>query len=500
MYNKGSLPSFLLSTSPSHSISKAQVLSPKPSSLPPLQRSPKCSLNNESLVKNQNSIQLTNKHSILRSFVTVDKQDASLRDDSSLNRSFKRLSAAICLLRPNVQDPLSLKAKILDSMLPIKQLKIRSKCRSVDLAQEHWRQDENIKWAEKIGKKDKKRKNLEFQGFLNELFDALDEDRDGKLSPDELILPLLAYGITNDPSCVEKSLVYCFEGKKLSEIKIEKEKFISLFGDDTRTDKTLKALEHWTKKSLQDLENLLKARRLSLGLILRSETRIQEVVPKIFCTIDQYLSTIKGWWKDLAGSSTKKPKKKLQNIEFEKIHKSKFMDFLTSKNLVSNKIEAFRLASEVESAGMIFFSSFEKIFFRALLKSGLMNLATGLNNLQFAGGDNLGIRLLRCQRKFMVSGVAVKKSLMGVQGKMALNAVCRYRDEHEDCVRGRVMKDIQEELKKADEDIEDRIHGYLYRINEDAERYLDRWGNLKSVEDAWEIKEKVKNSFEKTFA
>ena len=370
------------------------------------------------------------------------------------------------------------------------------------MAQEHWREDENIKWAEKLGKIEKKRKNSEFQSFLNELFIVLDEDCDGKLSPDELILPLLGFGITKEPEYIEKSLVYCFEGKKLSEIQIEKEKFLSLFSEDNRTDNTIKALEYWTKRSLQEAENLLRARRLSMGLILRAETRIQEVVPKVFCTIDQYLSTIKNWWKDLTCTSTKdqKIRKSLHGGEFENIHKSRFMDFLASKNLVSNKIEAFRLASEIESAGMIFFSNFEKIFFRALLKSALMNLASGLNDFQFAGGDDIGIRLLRCQRKFMVSGVAVKKSLMGVQGKIALNAVCKYIGEHEGCVRGRVIKDVQEELKRADEDIEERVHGYLYRINEDAERYLDNFGNLRSVEDAWEIKEKVKNSFERTFA
>lgn len=496
MFPNGSIPSFLLSTSPSNSISKVKILSPKASTLPPLQHSPKRSLNNESLVKNQNYIKLSNKHSILRSFITVDKQDASLRDDTTLNRSFKRLSAAITLLRPTVQYPNELKAKITDTLLPIKHMKLRSKCRSVELAQNEWRTEENQIWAIKQGKTTKKKLNLNFQKFLCDLFEALDEDNNGKLSSDEFILPLLSYGVTNEPKYIEKALIHIFQGKDLDSIQIEKENFLSLFTEDSRADKVLQALEYWTKKTLNDAENLKKARRLSMGLILRTETRIEEVVPKTFCTIDQYVITIKQWWKDLVLSSNKV--KKTQNIELEKVHKSKLMEFLMSNNLVSNKIEAFAMICEIENSGFVVFVKFEQIFFKALLKSALMNLATGLNDKKFAGSDSLVARLFRCQRKFMVSGVGVKKSLLNVQGRLALNAVCKYQSEHENCVKNKIFRDVKSELRKADEDIEERMHGYLYRINEDAEQYLDQWGNLKSLEGMWEIRDKVKYSVEKT--
>jgi hypothetical protein len=344
-------------------------------------------------------------------------------------------------------------------------------------------------WRAKLNSTPKSRSKT-FQAFLLELFEALDEDHSNKLTADEFIMPLLAYGISSDPKYIEKALIQMFS-KDLSEIFIEKEQFLRLFVEDPRTENILKALEFHTRCYLNDVEKARVARRKSLGILTRTETRIEEVVPKVFCTIDQYLLIIKKWWKELTLC-----KNSLQD-ENEKIHKSKFMDFLTGKNLVSNKIEAFRLATTSERMGMIDFESFEKIFLKAILKSALINLAEGLNNKKFAGEDSLAIRLARCQRKFMVSGVGQKNTVLSLQGRQALQAVSRFQTYHIQSARNKAMVDVREVLRKDEEDADDKLLGYLYKINEDAEKFLDPWGNLKHGQKTWEIREKVRNSFEK---
>ena len=486
LHIKTSLLSFQQSTSPSLSPLKLALTqkSPKNSEISSLHHS----FDNESLIKNQKSIQLSNKHSILRSFVKVDREEASLRDDSSLNRSFKRMSAALRLIGPTTKDTAKLESTIVNSLIPIKHAKIRSKCRSVDLAQYKWVEEETSLWKNK--RSSPKSTNKDFQFFLKQLFEVLDEDHSECLTADEFILPLLSYGITSDPKFIEKALIDMYH-KEISEISLQKDHFLKLFEEDLRTEYILKSLEMHTRNYLENIEKKNIARMKSLG-IRRTETKIEDVVPKKFCTVDEYDKMIKTWWKELlVNCITAKDTK-------DKIHKSKFMDFLAAKNLVSNKIEAFRLVTTSERMGMIDFEAFEKVFLKAILKSALMNLAEGLNNKKFAGeGDSLAIKLSRCQRMFMVSGIGMKNTVLSMQGRQALGAISKYQANHKESSRARAMVDVRQILEKSEQDAEERLNGYLYKISEDAERFLDNWGSLKSNQNLWEIREKVRNSNEK---
>jgi hypothetical protein len=76
------------------------------------------------------------------------------------------------------------------------------------------------------------------------LFDALDDNGNGTLEPDELILPLLAMGISPDSKFIGKSLMTIYKTNDLSEIKIKRDEFTNIFRGDVRTDYILETLNN----------------------------------------------------------------------------------------------------------------------------------------------------------------------------------------------------------------------------------------------------------------
>ena len=134
-------------------------------------------------------------------------------------------------------------------------------------------------------------KSKNFRKFLKELFDALDEDNNKVLTPDEFIIPLLSYGVTTDPAYIEQALLVIFKAKSLSSIKIERDKFVDLFKDDSRNDTILEALQYHTNLLVSYEENVKIARKKTM--VNRSETRIEDAVPRIYCTIEDFIRMIK---------------------------------------------------------------------------------------------------------------------------------------------------------------------------------------------------------------
>ena len=497
---KGSFNSFNASTSPTiPSVSPSTKLirstSPKPlkestAQLPDLQHiiKPK-RLQDEALAKNQYILQLQNHHSILRSIISVDREEGSLRDDTSLNRSFNRISAGIKLVGKGSEDKQREIKRFSENLLPIAEKNIRKKCRNFSLALEDVLSDSTSRWVSKKGITVAGKLSKGFISFLRELFDTLDEDHSGFLTVDEFIIPLLCYGITIDAKYIEKALLMMFNVKSLTSLKIEKEAFVKFFKEDSKTDTLLSSLQQHTQYMLDKEEDLRLARRRSLGNALHLETRIEDVVPKIYCTIEEYIKMIKVWWKELLEENNLHQKSPFDN----KIHQYQLTDFLVEKKLVSNNIEAIRLSNAMQQAGCVFYDSFEKIFLKALLKSGLLNLAFGLDNGDFAGRNtSLLMKLARCQRKFMVSGVSLRNSELALQGRKALQAVSKYQQEHSDTSRAKATINAQEYLANNAEYGGDRHKNYLYKINENAKEFVDQVGNVAtSLKDPWDIRDQV---------
>lgn len=499
----GSYNSFLASTQPTmSSVSPSiKILHLKPSSnirdytvkLPNVSNSSLKSQADENLVKNQYNLQLTNDHGLLRSFAHVDKIDRSLRDESSYNRSFKRVSAAIHFLNNNNPNEEVIKSQIKETLKPITFKKIRNKCLSVNCAYIKAHEDETFRWVTKKGGNDSFSLPSNFIKFLNEFFDALDEDQSGNLTPDEFILPILAYGITTKPEYIEKSLLDVLGLKNLKDVKIEKDKFIGLFKEDIRTDAILSSLQSHTTEMLRQIEEKKFSKKLFRGYAIRSETKIEEIVPRTYCKLEEFIQMIDKWWLELL------EKKNTKDQNDEEVHKNIMIEFLTEKRLVKNSVEAVRLTLSLQISGMINFESFKKIFLKPMLKSALINLATGLNNTAFAGSDSLIMRLARCQRKLMIAGLSKRNNEISIQGRKALQAMARYQEKHLETSRAKVMEEVKKELKKTEQSAEDKLMEYLYKINESAHDFLDQWGNVKTkIKNPWEIRDELKKKRNKS--
>ena len=501
---KGSFNSFIYSTSPtvpslSPSSNPLPALSPKFRNisnihLPKLSQSPvKRRLDDESLAKNQYIIRLTNDHSILRSIVAADKAETALRDDSSLHRSFKRTSAAIKLISKGKEDKALEFQHFTDNLFDIKEKRLRDRCKSLDAAANKVWAEASAMWINKKGARVSLNNARNFRKFLKELFDALDEDKNNVLTVDEFVIPLLSYGITTDPLYMEKALSLLLHTRHLSSVRIEKEQFLQLFQEDSRTDTILESLQHHTKSVLERAEETRLARRKTLGMVQRTETKIEDVVPRIYCTIEELVGTIKNWWSELLASAGKYLK-----YPSDRIHHSALSEFLAQKRLVSNNIEAMRLSNLLQKKNCIFFEQFESIFLKAILKSALMNLAVGLNSGEFAGKDSsLIMKLAKCQRKLMISGLSLRNTELCNQGKKALVAVEKYQNSHESGNRVRIMAKVKKEIEENKEDADQRVTNFLYKIDEHAGEFVDEDGKISTeLRNPWDIRNHV-NRLEK---
>ena len=117
---KGSFNSFISTTTPtsptvlgsSKLILKGSVRNISNLILPSITQ-PESKLHNESLVKTQFQLQLGKNHRILRSIFASDKEEASHRDNTSLNHSFKRISAGFKLIQNQDKDKLNFFHKLM---------------------------------------------------------------------------------------------------------------------------------------------------------------------------------------------------------------------------------------------------------------------------------------------------------------------------------------------------------------------------------------------------
>jgi hypothetical protein len=438
------------------------------------------------LLKNQYKLQLNNDHHLLKSILVAEQEESSLKDETSLNKSFKRISAALSIARKDSKYELDNIFQLKSNIIPRENYRIKEKRVSLDSAMIKWNTEENARLISKKNPQNSIKTSKDFCDFLKELFEVLDEDQSGKLTPDEFIVPLLSYGIATNPLYIEKSLMLLLNTKSLTAVNIEKETFINIFKEDFKTDFMLESLQAHTLSFIDTLQETIKNRKKTFDRMGRRDTVVQEIVPRKYCTVEEYIKMIKKWWEDLKGLNRAKSTK-------DKIHESTLAEFLSKKKLVSNSIEASKISNMCNASGYINYEQFESVFLKAILKSGLINLATGVNDKAFAGkNSSLAMRLSKCQRKFMIAGFSLKNNQLTMQGKKALQAVSKYLDQHKITSRAKITELARKELEQADQIDSSRLKGYLYRINEHANDFVDDLGNINTyIKNTWEIRNHV---------
>ena len=168
-------------------------------------------------------------------------------------------------------------------------------------------------------------------------------------------------------------------------------------------------------------------------------------------------------------------------------------DFLSEKKLVNNNIEAMRISNSLHSAGYVEYDKFLTIFLKPILKSGLANLAVGLQKGEFSGKDStLAMKLFRCQRKFMIHGITQKTDEISLQGKKALQALGKYQSQNKAVSRSIAMAKAKDQLDKEEDDEIFRLKGYLYKINEHAQEFVDPHGRISTkLRNTWDIRDQI---------
>lgn len=154
-------------------------------------------------VKNQYKLDLTIDHNILRAMAHADKEQEALRDNSSLTHGFKRISAGMQLLRTANYTPARTICAIRDHLAPFKSKKAEGKLRNTLASQQKWIRTDREKWIKNRGLETSIHDSRGFSLFLRQLFTALDEDESNRLTVDEIVFPLLAFGLYPDSYYIE---------------------------------------------------------------------------------------------------------------------------------------------------------------------------------------------------------------------------------------------------------------------------------------------------------
>lgn len=154
-------------------------------------------------IKNQYKLDLSMEHNILRAMAHADKEQEALRDNSSLTHGFKRISAGMQLLRTTQFAPTETISTIQDHLAPFKSEKAEGRLRNTLASQQKWLRTDREKWIKNRGLESTLHDSRGFTLFLRQLFTALDEDNNNKLSVDEIVFPMLAFGLYPEAYYIE---------------------------------------------------------------------------------------------------------------------------------------------------------------------------------------------------------------------------------------------------------------------------------------------------------
>lgn len=181
-------------------------ISLKLSKLPALSKTPAPKLSKphpklQQTERNDYELELKTKHRILRSMVDVDKSNNSYQDVSSLNYSFKRMSAGMKVLG-QYKNQTGLIEKVFENLHSGNDYSQKNLSSNDAAKKKCMILDHNI-WANKRNKSTRK-VGSEFMNFLSELYDCFDSNSNETLKLNELVLPLVTYGVALDTKYLQR--------------------------------------------------------------------------------------------------------------------------------------------------------------------------------------------------------------------------------------------------------------------------------------------------------
>ena len=429
------------------------------------------------ITKNQYKLGLTAEHNIIRSMAIADREQEALKDNSSLTHGFKRMSAGIKVLRNDSNRP-ELLTTVLEHIQPIHEKRLNGKLQNIALANKKWMSSERARWIKIKGLEPGFQDSRVFIEFLRQLFDAFDEKDTGRLKIEEIVYPLLAFGLYPDYYYIETTFKVIFHIKESNEYLVDKEDFVNMFKEDSKTDRILQFLETHSKNLIKTEKN---NRRCESAPIKNIED-INPISEENFCNVEQYLKLLKLWWNEA------KPVN-------DRISLSKAGDLLAEKNIVSNKHEGTRIAKEISNSNIITYNDFEKVFLKAILKASLINLASTLQNNLGSSDQSLRLKLSNYQRAIMIRGNDPDEDFR--LGKNTMQAISKYQ-KNKTGPDNKGFKQIQSFLNTAEEENEERIKAYLYRVKKHAKEFVNDKGEVvTNIKNTWDIRDLIHAKYAK---
>ena len=276
-----------------------------------------------------------------------------------------------------------------------------------------------------------------------------------------------------------------FNCRDTAEILLEREGFVNMFREDSKTDRILEFLNNSAKTHRMEIKIDSRCESAPASAIYKNSS---DVVPKLkYSSVDEYIKLLKYWWEFLQPVG-------------DTVHITRIGDFLAENNIVSNKHEGIRIMKEASSSSQVSYSQFEKVFLKAIFKASLMNLAVGLNNGDLGDADaSLRLKLSSYQRYLMINGSNPDYEFK--LGRSTLSAINKYIAGKPEISRNKVVKEIKKTVANADEKHKDRIKAYLYRIKERAKEFVnDRGEVLSNYKNTWDIRDIILEKFRKNIS
>ena len=377
---------------------------------------PKLKLPNLELTKKQNKLKLNTNHHVIRAMVSLEDQQDALIDKSNFAKSFKRMTAGMKILEGmNTERSMDIVA---ENTMVFDEKHLREVAPMIKRPEVRWVSSSTNMWMKKRGLELNSTGTVDFMKFLKKFFMAIDENEKGVITPNDIIIPLLSLGLSNDASYIEKAFLNIFDEDNISNIQIDKEKFLNLFKGDKKSEIILNCLDNFCREMLKEEEEKKIAqqaanRRFTSFITQSSIVAHEKPIELKYPTIEEFIRLLRKWWKELANDSAS-------------INISRVAEFLAEKGMAGNKHEGRAIAKRSEASTCCVYNSFEKIFLTAILKASFFNAAMLLNNHDFED-FSMQLKLVMVQRRLMMAGTRSKFDPTAKQGRIALHALDSYR-------------------------------------------------------------------------
>lgn len=439
---------------------------------------PKSRLPNLELTKKQHKLKLNTSHEMIRAMVSLEGEQDALKDKSNFAKSFKRMSAGIkCLSGTNKEKCLDVVAENIN-LYDEKNLKEVTP--PIKNPEAKWSSNSTSMWMKRHGNDSVSGESRAFLMFLKNFFDALDENATGSLTANELIVPLLSLGLSNDSIYIERCLVSLFETNDLKNFSFDKEKFIGLFKGDKKVDVILKCLNSACIAMLKEEEEKKVAQQAAIkrSTVFYSQVSIayEKVTKNKFPSVEEFIRQIKNWWAELSH-------------EKGSVNISRIGEFLSEKGIVSNKHEGRSLAKTFDSSTYFHYHSFEKIFLKSILKASLYNIADFLNSSD-CDDFSMRLKLVILQRRMMMAGVKLRNDAISKKARITLQALNKYKQRAGDSFN--LSSTAKFSIEAAEELNEEKITQILFKLKQNAKQFIDECGQVKgSVKNVWDIQSSI---------